>query len=131
MVFRKISLHVSLRIPRRLTWAEIFRYVPGSVKKGGGHYQFAKSIDTCQPAQSFSTLCTARSSHSINENYPGQPNQMTLGLSGVKNLRNLDPDSRFFNRVISVVSSLLRETTLTISFSTGEPVSMKAEILKK
>ena len=34
----------------------------------------------------------------------------------------------FFNLVISVISVVLRETTLSISVSTSEPVSMKSEI---
>ena len=33
------------------------------------------------------------------------------------------------NRVISVISVVLRETTLTISDSTGEPMSMESEIM--
>ena len=36
----------------------------------------------------------------------------------------------FFYRVISIISVVLRETTLTISVSTGEPVSMESEIVK-
>ena len=36
----------------------------------------------------------------------------------------------FSNRGISVISVVLRETTLTILDSTGEPVSMESEIVK-
>ena len=36
----------------------------------------------------------------------------------------------FFNRVISVISVVVRKTTLTISDSTGEPVSMESEIAR-
>ena len=38
------------------------------------------------------------------------------------------PKDRFFsNRVISVISVVLRESNLTISDSTGEPVSLESE----
>ena len=48
----------------------------------------------------------------------------------VLHLRYVDPEDRvFFNRVISVFSVVLRETTLTISVSTGEIVSMESEIV--
>ena len=39
-------------------------------------------------------------------------------------------DRFFFNRVISVFSVVLKETTLTISVSTCEPVSMESEIVR-
>ena len=35
-----------------------------------------------------------------------------------------------FNRVISVISVILRETTLTVSDSTGEPVSLESEMVR-
>ena len=52
-------------------------------------------------------------------------------------LRYSDPEDRFFlffwfffsNRVISVISIVQRETTLTISDSTGEPVSMESGVV--
>ena len=37
----------------------------------------------------------------------------------------------FLNRVTSVISGVLRETTLTISVSTGECVSMESEIVRE
>ena len=40
------------------------------------------------------------------------------------------PEVDFLNRVISVISVVLRETTLTRSDSTGKPVSMEYEIVK-
>ena len=36
----------------------------------------------------------------------------------------------FFNRVISLTSVVQRETTLTVSVSTGEPVTMESEIVR-
>ena len=45
-------------------------------------------------------------------------------------LKYPDPEGRFLNCVIAVISVILRETTLTISVSTGEPVSMKSDILR-
>ena len=41
-----------------------------------------------------------------------------------------DPEDRFFfNRVILVISVVLRETTLTVSDSTLETTSMESEIM--
>ena len=48
-------------------------------------------------------------------------------------LRYHYPEDRvffFFNRVISVMSVLLRKSTLSISVSTGEPLSMESEIVR-
>ena len=46
-------------------------------------------------------------------------------------LRYLDPEDRgLLNRVISVISVVLSRTTLTISDSTGETVSMEYEIMR-
>ena len=43
----------------------------------------------------------------------------------------MDPENRsFFNCVISGISALLREITLTISDSTAETVSMESEIVR-
>ena len=50
-----------------------------------------------------------------------------------QDLNVYDPEDSFwgfFNRVISVISVVLRETTLTISVSTGIPVSRQSEIMK-
>ena len=51
-------------------------------------------------------------------------------MSSVNSLRYPDPEVDFLNRVISVISVVLRETTLTSSDSTGKPVSMEYEIVK-
>ena len=48
-------------------------------------------------------------------------------LSFGKGSRYTDPEGRVVNSVISVI---LRETTLTISLSTGELVSMESEIVR-
>ena len=40
------------------------------------------------------------------------------------------PGDRLFKSCISVISVILRETTLTISDWTGEPVSMESEIVR-
>ena len=41
-------------------------------------------------------------------------------------IKGIPPEDRFFfNRVISVISVVERETTLTITVSTGEPVLKK------
>ena len=45
-------------------------------------------------------------------------------------LRYPYPEDWFLNRVISDISVVLREATLTISDSTGEPVSMEFEIVR-
>ena len=46
-------------------------------------------------------------------------------------LRYPKPEDRFFlSRVISVISVVLSETTLTMSVSAGEPVSMETEIVR-
>ena len=45
------------------------------------------------------------------------------GLNGIVNIG-------FLNRVISVISVVLTETTLTISDSTGETVSMESDIVR-
>ena len=47
-------------------------------------------------------------------------------------LRHPDPENGGggFNSVISVISVVLRETTLTISVSTGKPVSIVYEIVR-
>ena len=54
---------------------------------------------------------------------------MSLCGSG---LRYADPKDFFFffNYVISVICTVLRETTVTISLLTGEPVSKEFEIVK-
>ena len=52
------------------------------------------------------------------------PKKLSIG----KELRYKEPEDRFFfNRVISVISIALRGTTLTISDSTREPVSVEYE----
>ena len=47
-------------------------------------------------------------------------------------LRYSDPEDRFFffNHVISIISTALRETTLTIPDSSCEPFSMKSEVVR-
>ena len=36
----------------------------------------------------------------------------------------------FLNRVVSIISIVIKETTLSILDSTGEPVSMESEIVR-
>ena len=45
-------------------------------------------------------------------------------------VRYPDLEHRFLYRIISVISVVLRENTLTISVSTREPVSMESEIVR-
>ena len=45
-----------------------------------------------------------------------------------KVIRYSDPE--FLNRVISVISFALREITLTISYSTTEPMSIESEVVR-
>ena len=45
-------------------------------------------------------------------------------------LRVSHPKIGFLNRVIPVISVVLRETTLTISVSTVEPVSVESELIR-
>ena len=56
-----------------------------------------------------------------------------IASKAIKNIGSAtytDSQNRIFNRVISVISVVLREITLTISDSTGEPVSIESEIVR-
>ena len=51
-------------------------------------------------------------------------------LQGFIDLRYLYPDDRFLNHVISVISVVVRETTLTVLESNTETVSMGSETMR-